>query len=62
MSHDTIYPMEVNDLLIGVNLRDMNTKISYEAYGVPQRRLVPEFDNEMAKLLKELNRRFKKIG
>ena len=31
----------------------MNTKISYEAYIVPQRRLVTEFDNDMAKLLKE---------
>ena len=62
MSYDTIHPLEVNDLLVGVNLRDMNTKISYEAYGLPQRRLMTEFGHNMTKLLKELNRRFKEFG
>ena len=62
MSYDTIHYLKVNDLLVGVNLRDKNTRISYEAYGVPQRRLVTEFDNDMAKLLKELNKRFKEFG
>ena len=59
MSYDTIHHLKVNNLLVGVNLRDKNTGISYEAYGVPQQRLVTEFDNDMAKLLKELNKRFK---
>ena len=62
MSYDTIHHLKVNNLLVGVNLRDKNTGISYEAYGVPQRRLVTEFDNNMAKLLKELNKRFNEIG
>jgi hypothetical protein len=62
MSYDTIHYLKVNDLLVGVNLRDKNTGISYEAYGVPQRRLVTEFDNDMAKLLKELNKRFSEFG
>jgi len=62
MSYDTIHYLKVNDLLVGVNLRDKNTRISYEAYGVPQRRLVTEFDNDMAKLLKELNKRFSEFG
>ena len=62
MSYDTIHYLKVNDLLVGVNLRDKNTRISYEAYGVPQRRLVTEFDNDMAKLLQELNKRFKDFG
>jgi hypothetical protein len=43
-------------------LKDKNTGISYEAYGVPQRRLVTEFDNNMTKLLKELNKRFNEFG
>ena len=62
MSYDTIHYLKVNDLLVGVDLRDKNTRISYEAYGVPQRRLVTEFDNDMAKLLKELNKRFNEFG
>ena len=62
MSYDTIHHLKVNNLLVGVNLRDKNTGISYEAYGVPQRRLVTEFDNDMAKLLKELNKRFSEFG
>ena len=62
MSYDTIHYLKVNDLLVGVELRDKNTRISYEAYGVPQRRLVTEFDNDMAKLLKELNKRFSEFG
>jgi hypothetical protein len=62
MSYDTIHYLKVNDLLVGVDLRDKNTRISYEAYGVPQRRLVTEFDNDMAKLLKELNKRFSEFG
>ena len=62
MSYDTIHHLKVNNLLVGVNLRDKNTGISYEAYGVPQRRLVTEFDNNMAKLLKELNKRFNEFG
>ena len=62
MSYDTIHYLKVNDLLVGVKLRDKNTRISYEAYGVPQRRLVTEFDNDMAKLLKELNKRFSEFG
>ena len=62
MSYDTIHYLKVNDLLVGVELRDKNTRISYEAYGVPQRRLVTEFDNDMAKLLQELNKRFKDFG
>ena len=61
MSYDTIHHLKVNDLLVGVNLRDKHTKISYEAYGVPQQRLVTEFDNDMAKLLKELNKRFEEF-
>ena len=61
MSYDIIHYLKVNDLLVGVNLRDKNTGISYEAYGVPQRRLVTEFGNDMAKLLKELNNRFEKF-
>ena len=62
MSYDTIDHLKVNNLLVGVDLRDKNTGISYEAYGVPQRRLVTEFDNNMAKLLKELNKRFNEFG
>ena len=61
MSYDTIHYLKVNNLLVGVHLRDKNTGISYEAYGVPQQRLVTEFDNDMAKLLKELNRRFEEF-
>ena len=62
MSYDTFHPLEVNDLLVGVNLRDLNTKISHEAYGAPRRLLVTEFDNVMEKLLKELNTRFREFG
>ena len=64
MSYDTIliHYLKVNDLLVGVELRDKNTRISYEAYGVPRRRLVTEFNNDMAKLLQELNTRFKDFG
>ena len=62
MRYDTIHYLKVNDLLVSVSLRDKHTKISYEAYGVPQQRLVIEFSNDMAKLLKELNKRFKAFG
>ena len=62
MSYDIIHHLKVNNLLVGVNLRDKNTGISYEAYGVPQRRLVTEFGNNMVKLPKELNKRFNEFG
>ena len=62
MRYDTIHHLKVNNLLVGVSLRDKSTGIFSEAYGVPQRRLVTKVDNNMAKLLEELNKRFSEFG
>jgi hypothetical protein len=56
MTYDVIHQLEVNHLLVGIAMRDNSTKLSFDAYGIPQKRLVVDFNNDIAALIAELNK------
>ena len=55
MDYNVIHQLQVNHLLVGVTMRDNSKRLSFDAYGVPQKRLVVDFNNDMQALIAALN-------
>lgn len=62
MEYTIIHQLQVNHLLVGVTMRDNSTRLSFDAYGVPQKRLVKDFNNDMQALIAALNTHINPFG